>query len=115
MRQSLWSVGSFFQQSFAGGFRNIPAAAGDNCGFSLITFHDLTGVYHAAKSVVSIMKEQNYGKMVFISSIGGRTGRPGVGANYAAAKAGVVGNRAVAKQSSRERTSPVLAFTQSGP
>lgn len=52
---------------------------------------NLTGVYHAAKSVVSIMKEQNYGKMVFISSIGGRTGRPGVGANYAAAKAGVVG------------------------
>ncbi|MCD8078099.1 MAG: SDR family oxidoreductase [Lachnospiraceae bacterium] len=52
---------------------------------------NLTGVYHAAKSVVSIMKEQKYGRMVFISSIGGRTGRPGVGANYAAAKAGIVG------------------------
>jgi len=52
---------------------------------------DLTGVFHSAKSVVSIMKEQMYGRMVFISSIGGRTGRPGVGANYAAAKAGIVG------------------------
>lgn len=52
---------------------------------------NLTGVYHSAKSVAHIMKEQKYGRIVFISSIGGRTGRPGVGANYAAAKAGIVG------------------------
>lgn len=52
---------------------------------------NLTGVYHSVKSVVPIMKEQNYGRIVLISSVGGRTGRPGVGVNYAAAKAGVNG------------------------
>lgn len=52
---------------------------------------NLTGVYHSAKCVAHIMREQNYGRIIFISSIGGRTGRPGVGANYAAAKAGIVG------------------------
>lgn len=52
---------------------------------------NLTGVYHSVKAVVPTMKEQNYGRIVLISSIGGRTGRPGVGVNYAAAKAGVNG------------------------
>lgn len=52
---------------------------------------NLTGVYHSVKAVVPLMKEQNYGRIVLISSIGGRTGRPGVGVNYAAAKAGVNG------------------------
>ena len=37
------------------------------------------------------MKERRYGRIVLISSIGGRTGRPGVGVNYAAAKGGIVG------------------------
>ena len=52
---------------------------------------NLTGVYHSVKAVVPAMKEQNYGRIVLISSIGGRTGRPGVGVNYAAAKAGING------------------------
>jgi len=52
---------------------------------------NLTGVYHSIRAVVPTMKAQNYGRIVLISSIGGRTGRPGVGANYAAAKAGIVG------------------------
>lgn len=52
---------------------------------------NLTGVYHSVKAVVPVMKRQNYGHVVLISSIGGRTGRPGVGPNYAAAKAGIVG------------------------
>lgn len=51
----------------------------------------LTGTYHSVKAVVPIMKEQKYGRIVLISSLGGRTGRPGVGVNYAAAKAGVNG------------------------
>ena len=51
----------------------------------------LTGVFHAVKSVVPSMKERKYGHIVVISSIGGRTGRPGVGVNYAATKAGVNG------------------------
>ena len=52
---------------------------------------NLTGVYHSVKAVVPAMKEQNYGRIVLISSIGGRTGRPGVWVNYAAAKAGING------------------------
>ena len=52
---------------------------------------NLTGVYHSVKAVVPAMKEQNYGRIVLISSIGGRTGRPGVGVIYAAAKAGING------------------------
>ena len=52
---------------------------------------NLTGVYHSVKAVVPAMKEQNYGRIVLISSIGGCTGRPGVGVNYAAAKAGING------------------------
>lgn len=52
---------------------------------------NLTGVFHSIQSVVPVMKKQNYGHIVVISSIGGRTGRPGVGVNYAASKAGVNG------------------------
>lgn len=52
---------------------------------------NLTGVFHSAKAVVNVMKRQEYGRMVFISSIAGRTGRPSTGVNYAAAKAGIVG------------------------
>jgi 3-oxoacyl-[acyl-carrier protein] reductase len=37
------------------------------------------------------MKKQGSGKIVNLASLGGRTGRPGVGVNYAASKAGVVG------------------------
>ncbi len=37
------------------------------------------------------MKKRGKGKIVNIASLGGRTGRPGVGVNYAASKAGVIG------------------------
>ncbi|KEJ91673.1 SDR family NAD(P)-dependent oxidoreductase [Synergistes jonesii] len=52
---------------------------------------NLTGIFNACKAVTPGMKERKYGRIVNISSIGGRTGRPGVGVNYAAAKAGIVG------------------------
>jgi NAD(P)-dependent dehydrogenase (short-subunit alcohol dehydrogenase family) len=52
---------------------------------------NLTGVFLCSKAVTPIMKEQKRGKMVNIASLGGRTGRPGVGVNYAASKAGVIG------------------------
>lgn len=51
---------------------------------------NLTGVYHAVKSVVPDMRRRHYGRIVVISSIGGRTGR-NCGSNYAATKAGVNG------------------------
>jgi NAD(P)-dependent dehydrogenase (short-subunit alcohol dehydrogenase family) len=52
---------------------------------------DLTGVFLCCKAVAPVMKAQKRGKIVSISSLSGRTGRPGVGVNYSAAKAGVIG------------------------
>ncbi len=52
---------------------------------------NLTGVFLCCKAVTPIMKKQGRGKIINISSLGGRTGRPGVGVNYAASKAGVIG------------------------
>ncbi len=51
---------------------------------------NLTGVFLCSKAVTPIMKKQKRGKIVSIASLGGRTGRPGVGVNYAASKAGVI-------------------------
>jgi NAD(P)-dependent dehydrogenase (short-subunit alcohol dehydrogenase family) len=52
---------------------------------------NLTGVFLCSKAVTPVMRRQGRGKIVNISSLGGRTGRPGVGVNYAASKAGVIG------------------------
>src|SRR4030042_2449780 len=52
---------------------------------------NLTGVFLCSRAVTPIMKKQGRGKIISISSLGGRTGRPGVAVNYAASKAGVVG------------------------
>lgn len=52
---------------------------------------NLTGTFYSVKAAVPSMKEQRYGRIVMISSLAGRTGRPGVGVNYAASKAGIIG------------------------
>ncbi|MHB1391515.1 MAG: SDR family NAD(P)-dependent oxidoreductase [Clostridia bacterium] len=52
---------------------------------------NIDGVFNACKAVVPYMKNQKYGRIANIASIGGRTGRPRVGVNYAASKAAVVG------------------------
>jgi NAD(P)-dependent dehydrogenase (short-subunit alcohol dehydrogenase family) len=52
---------------------------------------NLTGPFLCCKSVAPVMKKQKFGKIVNIASLGGRTGRPGVGVNYAASKAGLIG------------------------
>jgi NAD(P)-dependent dehydrogenase (short-subunit alcohol dehydrogenase family) len=51
---------------------------------------NLTGTFLTCRAVVPVMKKQGRGKIVNIASLGGRTGRPGVGVNYAASKAGVI-------------------------
>jgi 3-oxoacyl-[acyl-carrier protein] reductase len=51
---------------------------------------NVTGLFLCCKAVVPIMKKQGRGKIVNISSLGARTGRPGVGVNYAASKAAVI-------------------------
>jgi len=52
---------------------------------------NLTSVFLCCKAVVPIMKKQGRGKIINVSSLAGRTGRPNVGVNYAASKGGVIG------------------------
>jgi len=52
---------------------------------------NLTGTFLTCKYTVPYMKKRGKGKIVNIASLSGRTGRPGVGVNYAASKAGVIG------------------------
>jgi 3-oxoacyl-[acyl-carrier protein] reductase len=51
---------------------------------------NVTGIFLCCRAVAPIMKKQGRGKIVNIASLGGRTGRPGVGVNYAASKAAVI-------------------------
>ncbi len=59
--------------------------------FNKVININLNGTFICCKSVIPYMEEQKRGKIVNIASLGGRTGRPGVGVNYAASKAGVIG------------------------
>lgn len=59
--------------------------------FESVVKINLTGTFICCRAITPIMKKQGKGKMVNIASLGGRTGRPGVGVNYAASKAGVIG------------------------
>jgi 3-oxoacyl-[acyl-carrier protein] reductase len=59
---------------------------------------NLTGVYLCTRAVSKLMLKQKSGRIINISSIVGEMGNPGQ-ANYAAAKAGVIGfTKAVAKE-----------------
>jgi NAD(P)-dependent dehydrogenase (short-subunit alcohol dehydrogenase family) len=59
--------------------------------FQQVIAVNLTGPFICCKAVAPLMKKQKGGKIVNIASLGGRTGRPGVGVNYAASKAGLIG------------------------
>jgi 3-oxoacyl-[acyl-carrier protein] reductase len=78
--------------------------------FSAVLDTNLTGAYRVAKRAVRGMMRQRHGRMIFISSVVGQTGSPGQ-ANYAAAKAGLVGlARSLAQElASRNITANVVA------
>jgi NAD(P)-dependent dehydrogenase (short-subunit alcohol dehydrogenase family) len=59
--------------------------------FEAVIRVNLIGTFLACKYAVPYMKKRGKGKIVNIASLSGRTGRPGVGVNYAASKAGVIG------------------------
>ncbi len=60
---------------------------------------NLNSCYNMCKTVISTMREQNYGRIINISSINALAGNIGV-TNYSAAKAGLLGfTRALAKES----------------
>jgi 3-oxoacyl-[acyl-carrier protein] reductase len=71
---------------------------------------DLSAAFHVTKAVVPYMLKSRWGRIVNISSIVGLGGNPGQ-ANYAAAKAGLVGlTKSVAKElGSRNITCNVIA------
>lgn len=75
----------------AGILKHLPIEAMSLEDFERVVRVNLTGVFLSCKAVVPIMKAQGGGKIVNVASLGGRTGRPGVGVNYAASKAGVIG------------------------
>jgi len=71
---------------------------------------DLTAAFHTVKAAMSGMLRKRWGRIVNISSVVGITGNPGQ-ANYAAAKAGLIGfTKAIAKEvGSRGITSNAVA------
>lgn len=71
---------------------------------------DLTSAFHTVKAVLPGMMRSRWGRIVNVSSVVGITGNPGQ-ANYAAAKAGLIGfTKAVAKEvGSRGITSNAVA------
>ncbi|ABU58568.1 3-oxoacyl-ACP reductase family protein [Roseiflexus castenholzii] len=63
---------------------------------------DLTGAFLCSRSVLAPMRAQKYGRIVMIGSLAGLAGNVGQ-ANYAAAKAGLVGlARALARETARD-------------
>ena len=59
---------------------------------------DLTGAFRCCRAVIRPMMKARYGRIVNVSSVVGLTGNPGQ-ANYAAAKAGLLGlTRALARE-----------------
>jgi 3-oxoacyl-[acyl-carrier protein] reductase len=59
---------------------------------------DLTSAYHTTRAVMSGMLRRRWGRIVNMSSVVGITGNPGQ-ANYAAAKAGLIGfTKSIAKE-----------------
>lgn len=52
---------------------------------------DLKGTFFVSQAVLKVMKKNNFGKIVNLGSVAGEIGGIVVGANYVAAKAGVIG------------------------
>lgn len=67
--------------------------------WDLVLDVNLKGVFLFCQAVVPIMREQGGGRIVNVSSIGGRTASVVTGVPYAAAKAGIIGlTRRLAKE-----------------
>lgn len=58
--------------------------------FEAVMKVNLTGTFLCCRAIAPVMRKQGRGKIVNIASLAARTGRPGVGVNYACSKAGVI-------------------------
>ncbi len=83
----------------AGILHHVPIEEKTVADFEKVIKVNLTGAFIMCKYVVPVMKKQGSGKIVNISTLGARTGRPGVAADYAGSKAGTIGmTRSLAKE-----------------
>lgn len=83
----------------AGILHHVPIEEKTVDDFEKVLKVNLTGAFVMCKVTVPVMKKQGYGKIVNISTLGARTGRPGVAADYAGSKAGMLGmTRSLAKE-----------------
>lgn len=83
----------------AGILHHVPIEEKTVTDFERVIKVNLTGAFIMCKAIVPVMKKQGYGKIVNISTLGARTGRPGVAADYAGSKAGLMGmTRSLAKE-----------------
>lgn len=74
----------------AGILHHLPIEEKTVADFERVMKVNLTGAFIMCKYTIPIMKKQGKGKIVNISSLGARTGRPKVGVDYAASKAGMI-------------------------
>ena len=83
----------------AGILHHVPIEEKTVADFEKVIKVNLTGAFIMCKAIVPVMKKQGCGKIVNISTLGARTGRPGVAADYAGSKAGMIGiTRSLAKE-----------------
>lgn len=75
----------------AGVLKHMPIEQITMADWDRVVGINLTGTFVACKAAVPAIKKSRGGRIITISSVGGRTGRPHVGADYAASKGGVVG------------------------
>jgi NAD(P)-dependent dehydrogenase (short-subunit alcohol dehydrogenase family) len=88
----------------AGILKHLPIDRMSLEDFTSIITVNLVGTFLMCRETVKVMKRIGGGKIVNIASLGGVTGRPGVGVNYAASKAGVIGlSRTLAKEVGKDK------------
>ncbi len=74
----------------AGITRDAPLHRMDDADWNAVVATNLTGCFNVTRAVIEGMRQRGFGRIVTISSINGLAGQYGQ-ANYAAAKAGVLG------------------------
>ncbi len=83
----------------AGILHHVPIEEKTVADFERVIRVNLTGAFIMCRAIVPTMKKQGRGKIINISTLGARTGRPGVAADYAGSKAGLIGmTRSLAKE-----------------
>ena len=85
----------------AGITRDVSCCKMSKDDWDIVINTDLNSVFYVTRTVINMMKEKHYGRIINISSINGQRGQFGQ-VNYSAAKAGIHGfTKALAKEVAR--------------